>query len=67
MLANLVSIVSLIVIYLQLYALTNKNKPNDLGKNLRRGRGKMSKVEVIWREEKGEHRKENTERRIENE
>ena len=24
-----------------------KNKPNDLGKNLRHGRGKMSKVEVI--------------------
>ena len=35
------------------------NKPNDLGKNLRRGRGKMSKVEVIQREE-------NIERKIEN-
>ena len=31
----------------------------QLGKNLRHGRGKMSKEEVIRREEKGEHRKEN--------
>ena len=41
------------------FAFLHMNKPNDLGKNLRRGRGKMSKVEVIQRVEKGEHRREN--------
>ena len=36
-----------------------KKQAQQLGKNLRHGRGKMSKEEVIRREEKGEHRKEN--------